>query len=56
MWSKKANRAGRGSRWAVGDNDANTGEHLQLYFLCRVFVAGAGCVPGVVLVVCDGAA
>ena len=51
MWSEKANRADYGSRWVFGEFDANTVEHLQLYFLCRVFVAGAGCVPGVVFFV-----
>jgi hypothetical protein len=56
MWSEKASRAGCGSRWVFGEFDANTADHLQLYFLCGVFVAGAGCVPGLVLVVCDGAA
>jgi hypothetical protein len=55
MWSEKANRAGCGSRWVCGEVDANTADHLQLYFLRCVFVAGAGCLPGVVLVVCDWA-
>jgi hypothetical protein len=55
MWSEKANRAGCESRWVFGEFDANTVDLLQLYFLCGVFVAGAGGIPGVVLVVRDWA-